>query len=73
MKVIKEVVKIGIYKKRYFNVHVTESVTNYYCTAKQIGWALPDSINWKYSKKEYKSIDEAVNAHMNEIAERYYF
>lgn len=71
MKVIKEVVRKCTYKNRAFKVYVTESATNFYCSAQRIGFALPCSENWKYSKKKYKTIESAIDAHLKEVAQRY--
>lgn len=71
MKIIREIEGFKTYKEITFEIYVIESATNFYCTAKHVGWAMPCSENWKYPKKEFKTINQAINQHVKELYKRY--
>lgn len=68
MKLIREITTTENYKGKYFfNVYISEYKTVYRITSKIIGYAMLCSENWKYSKKEYKTLDDAIQAHIKEV------
>lgn len=47
-------------------LYVTETPTLYLVSYKQIGYSMPGAVDWKYKKKEYKTIEKAIEAFCKE-------
>ena len=67
MKLIRELVLYKVYKNVRFKVYLSEFKTVYYISSKRVGYEGLCAESWRYSKQKHKTLENVVDAHIEEV------